>query len=205
MSTVPASMLLVELDLSPAGRRPKADHLRDRLSGVPCPRSEAVAADLAAAHARGLSEGRLLAVEEAAAAQAAAAERQTRAFAEKTEQAAAGIAAQFDRQIDAMHLDVCRTVTRLLEPVLVRWIRADAIEALYARLGTILQDKVGLNVMVEGPQDLLEALGPALAAAGNGHRVSIRQSTAPDIRVTIDQLLLETQIGAWLQAIEASR
>jgi hypothetical protein len=205
MSAVPASMLLVELDLSPAGRRPKADHPRDRCSGVSCPRPEAIAADIAAAHARGLSEGRLLAVEEAAAAQAAAAVRQTRALTEKTEQAAAVIAAQFDHRIDAMHLDVCRTMTRLLEPVLVRWIRADAIETLSARLGTILRDKVGLNVLVEGPQDLLDALAPLLAAPGKGHSVSIRQSTAPDIRVTIDQLLLETQIGAWLQAIEASR
>jgi hypothetical protein len=205
MSAVPASMLLVELDLPPTGRAPKADRASDRCGVASCRRQEAIAADIEAAYARGLSEGRVLAGELAIAEQAAVADRQAREFADKTEKAAAYIAAHFDRQIDAMHLGVCQTMSRLLQPMLASWIRADAIETLSARLGAILEDKVGLNVRVEGPQELVAALAPVLSAAGKGHSVSIRHSAATDVRVTIDQLLLETQIGSWLQAIEASR
>jgi hypothetical protein len=205
MSAVPADRLLVEFETVAIARGPKPVRFREHDGATSGRRPDALAAEIDAAYARGLAAGHQFAEQQAAAAQMAAVELQARAFAERTEQTAARIIAHVDHQLGAMHLEVTQTMARLLEPLLANWIRADALETLAARLATVLHDKVGLDIRIEGPDDLVTPLSRVVATQGKDHCVTIRRSEATDVRVTVDQLLLETQIGAWLQAIEASR
>lgn len=158
---------------------------------------------LGGAHARGVEEGRAAAraeQEAALAAQAAAfeqklaAERETWA-AEQGVRFGEAIAAAFDD----LERRVSHLVSEMLKPVLDEQVRLRAVTELSRALNAMLSKGGYARIAVSGPADLIAAIEARLGGAHAG--LSFAPTDAIDIAISADDTILETQIGAWRDAI----
>jgi len=96
---------------------------------------------------------------------------------------------------------LAETMARILQPFLSGQVRKQAINDLAATLIPMLAKEKGVRLEISGPQDLLDALRGALAGKAEAVYTT---NDAPDVRVVMDQTLIETQLAAWMARIEES-
>jgi hypothetical protein len=131
---------------------------------------------------------------------------------------AKGMAEQLSGAVKDMEAEICRCVAGVLAPFLADAVRRQAIEDLAATLSRMVKDCRPANLKVEGPGDLLDALKIALAdfplpieytaipalaydALGTHDEGSL---DAIEVRVRLDERVIETQIGAWLERLRGA-
>ena len=167
-------------------------------------RAEASAGVRAAeSHARGFAEGKAAAEAEFAAkleAQHQDFERRL-AMARQCWAAAEGnaLGEALLHAVSELETRLAETTARILRPFLETKIREAAVAELVATIEAILTRDKAAQVEITGRDDLLDVVRARLAGKVQATYAS---SEAGDIRVTIDQTVLETRLGAWMAAIE---
>ncbi|HEX2841788.1 hypothetical protein [Hyphomicrobium sp.] len=163
--------------------------------------SEALISD---AHVRGVLEGRAAAQVEQDAVlgqlqasfdQKLATERQ-RWAAEQGAHLSALIATAFED----LEQRVAERVGSILKPFLSDSIRAKALEELSASLNLMLAKGEYAKIAISGPKDLLSEIEARLSQRHAG--VTFVESDGADVVVYADGTIIETQIGAWTEAIQ---
>jgi hypothetical protein len=131
---------------------------------------------------------------------------------------AKGMAEQLIGAVKQMETEICRCVAGVLAPFLADAVRRQAIEDLAGTLSRMVREHRPANLKVEGPSDLLDALKgtlagfslpieytaiPALAydALGDHDQGSL---DAIEVRVRLDERVIETQIGPWLERLRGT-
>lgn len=206
MTPTPAYARLLDFGApSPPRTLPAFDtlHAASPAPEVAAPPANSAAEDAESAYQRGLAEGQQRAENEFAAERNVLLKQHGSDCSRRVERAATTLAERLDAQLTDIFLSVSASAAQALAPILRKRIRDTAIDALADRLSTVLKDKSGLTVRIDGPADILEFLGahPALA----GHTLELEPSEQIDVKITIDKLHLETQIAGWLAGIEDFR
>jgi hypothetical protein len=131
---------------------------------------------------------------------------------------AKGMAAQLIGAVKDMEAEICRCVAGILAPFVADAVRRRAIEDLAATLSLMAKERRPASLTVEGPGDLLDALKAALAdfplpieyaaipalsydALGNHDEGNL---DAIEVRVRLDERVIETQIGPWLERLRGA-
>lgn len=109
-----------------------------------------------------------------------------------TEQLADGL-----RQLETSIAD---TVAELLKPFLLDAVHSRAISDLLQAINTVLNKDEGVTLEIAGPEDLLRMLREKLS--GKNIAILFTPGDGPEIRITVGQTALETQIRAWTARIE---
>ncbi|MGX7708853.1 hypothetical protein [Methylobacterium sp. Gmos1] len=164
------------------------------------------AALLAAAEERGRQQGLAEAREEAAIARHHAAEAAEARLAEArrhwNEAEAEALADGFAASLRALDAALSDRIARLLVPVLTDALRRQAVAELSGALARLLAEPQAANVRVSGPEDLLAALAGRLGPLAAS--VSFTASETPEVQVSADQTVIDTQLGAWTRLIAAA-
>ncbi|MFM9849262.1 MAG: hypothetical protein ACKVP3_19130 [Hyphomicrobiaceae bacterium] len=107
----------------------------------------------------------------------------------------------FVRALQDLEARLAATTARILRPFLESEVRHAAVAELLATIETMLARDQAARIEISGPDDLLDVLRPRLA-----DKVSATFTTSQgcDVRVVIAQTTLETQLAAWIAAIEES-
>jgi hypothetical protein len=195
MTAIPLARFLVDFGTD-GGRT--ADGARGEPSLI-----ESVNARLAESHARGLAEGRAAAQAECA----AKLDAQQQDFEQRLAAARQGWAATegnalseaLVRAVKDLEARLAETAARVLRPFLETEIRRVAVAELVTTIEAILARDKAARVEIAGPDDLL---GIVRARLPDTVPATFTSCDASDVRVTIDQTVLETRLGAWMAAIE---
>jgi hypothetical protein len=164
---------------------------------------ENVNARLAESHARGHAEGRAAAQAEFA----AKLDAQQKEFEQRLAAARQGWAAAegnalgeaLVRAMKDLEARLAETTARVLQPFLGSEIRRVAVAELVTAVETILARDKAARVEIVGPDDLL---GIVRARLPDKVPATFTSCDTIDVRVTVDQTVLETRLGAWMAAIE---
>lgn len=157
------------------------------------------AALVAAARVEGRREGeararlagdQALAASAQAHADALAAERRRWAEAE-----AATLAAGFSEAIRALEDRLAESTARVLLPFLAEGLRREALRELTAIVSPLTAEGRYATLSIAGPADLVGTLGERLGLAEDA--VAIRIDEAPDVRVQVDDTVIETRLESW--------
>ncbi len=199
MIAVPISTLLIEFQADSAANAPPPQSVRKAAVAVDATRSDAQAA-ITEAYQRGVCDGRGKALAEWTEQQLALARGDAQDRARQMQRLAADLSRQFATGLDRIGTTIGDMLADLLQPVLAHSIQAAALAALRQNVQDCLAGRPGLTVIVTGPEDLLKTLRPALV--DTRHDIQFKLAEEPEVRVVIDQLLLETRIGDWIKTIE---
>lgn len=165
--------------------------------------SSDIAAQISDAHARGILEARAAAQVEtdaALAAQAAAFEKKLAAERQKWAAEQGALLGQLlSSSMDDLERRIADQASRILVPIISEQSRVKAIEELSALLNSLLAKGEYAKVSVSGPNDLISAMEGRLGAY-EGVSFSVTESV--DVTVRADETIIETQLGAWANAIE---
>lgn len=201
MIAVPIATLLVDFqDETGGGKPPRPRPTSHATAAVESKRADAAIAE---AYQRGHSDGKARMLAEWTEQQRALARSDAEDRAREIQQLASALSAQFQSGLEHIAITLGDTLADLLRPLLARSIEAAALEALRAAVQDCLAGGSGLTVHVSGPEHLLSPLRSALVDARQNFKFKI--TAGPDVRIVIDQLLLETRLEAWSQTIEIAR
>lgn len=195
-NALPVAYYLKDLSGDPVGRGGRG------MAGGPDGGSE-VEKRISDAHALGILEGRAAAqveTDKALANQAAQFERKLAAERQKwsTEQGAR-LGDLVAKAMEDVEQRIADQVGRVLKPVLGERVRGKAVEELSLSLNSMLAKGDYAKITITGPGDLLSMLEARL----NDHAgVSFVIADGIDVTVSADETIVETQIGAWAEAIE---
>ena len=131
---------------------------------------------------------------------------------------AKNMAEQLIGAVKEMEDGICRSVADVLAPFMAETVRRRAVADLAATLSRMVTEHRPANLKVEGPGDLLDALKRALAdfplpidyaaipaltydALGNHDEGNL---DAIEVRVRLDERVIETQIGPWLERLRGA-
>jgi hypothetical protein len=167
---------------------------RDRSEATDAAARMAEANESAKAAAMAMLEAKL-AEERALSAQRLAAERE----AWVTEQGAR-LAGQLAAGLQALEAQIADTAAKVLAPFLEARLCRQAIAELRTDLQVLLAKDANICLSVTGPEDLLQILRKELS--GSPCSVTYVADETCDVRITADQTLLETRLGAWKARIE---
>lgn len=95
---------------------------------------------------------------------------------------------------------IAEQVARVLRPFVADTARLRATDELKASLDRLLTNGEYGRVSISGPQDLIAAFKEH--ADGKGWNVVFQASQGVDLRVSLDETILETRIGEWTAAIK---
>ena len=185
-----------------------------RSAEPPPPAAAPVQEDRAALLREAEERGRLLGRAEAAAetaaaleaalpqAEAAAEERLNLARAEWARAEAAILAEGLAAALRGLEERLTDRAARVLLPLLDERLRAQAVDELRAALVRLTADGAKPAIRASGPQDLLAALARALGPLADG--IAFAPDEAPEVRVTADETVIETQLAAWGRSLLAA-
>ncbi len=178
---------------------------------APAPAPDMVAIRVQEAYQKGLAAGRALereATEAQAAELAVDFERQLEEVRSTFSAALAeNLAAELRTSIEAAGARLSSHVATALMPFLREGITQAAIESFVKELGGMIDTTEGLSVEVACPKNLIdlvrERLAEAMAARGAppGSVRCVPGDTA-DIRVTLNETVIETRLAEWLSRLE---
>ncbi len=163
-----------------------------------------VAARIDEAYARGLAEGKAAARSECEAeikrrseemAQQLVGERA--AWVAETGEKLAGQLAVAARSAEE---SVANSLAAVLKPFLVAELRRQALEEVAGIVRGLVSKASGISMEIHGPEDLLAVLQAKLGP--DAANVRFCAGAGSDVRVTADQTILETRLGAWVAKIE---
>ena len=94
-----------------------------------------------------------------------------------------------------------QSVANILRPFLSQMVIARVTESLVENLEVLFASRTPALFEVSGPQDMLEALREKFTARDVAFEFKPNDSI--DIRVCVDDTIIETQLGAWMKALGA--
>lgn len=103
--------------------------------------------------------------------------------------------------IDSFETRCAQAVANILRPFLVRETIARVTDALVENLEAMLAARAQGIFEISGPAELLAALKEKFAAGGA--RMEFRPDDSLDVRVRVDETIIETQLGPWLKVLGA--
>lgn len=204
MSAIPLARFLVEFDSGgdPAPRREAGSEYR-RID-TPSRIDEATAALIAEALERGQSEGRAAAETEfQTGLEAQRNEFEQKLAAERrawVEQEGTVLAERMQVAIRDMEATIGASTAHILQPFLTAQISQQAVAELVAVIQTMVSKDRSVTLSVSGPADLVDAMRGKLA--GITANVTFSTTDTPEVRVTLDQAVLQTNLGAWIARIQ---
>jgi hypothetical protein len=92
-------------------------------------------------------------------------------------------------------------VANILRPFLVRQTITRVTDALVETLEAVFASRGQALFEISGPPDLLDALKDKFGAVNA--RMEFKPDSSIDVRVRVEDTLIETQLGAWLEALHA--
>lgn len=168
--------------------------------------AEAVAAKMEEAYERGLADGRAAVRAECD----ARLEQLAKAAEEaRNEDRAHWVATEGDRLarliadgLEALETRIAEQTARVLRPALVEDAQKRAIRELADTLDAMLAKGDVAKLTVSGPEDLVAAIRDRLDGKVQGAAFA----TAPhaELRIEVDETILETRIGAWAETIRGT-
>jgi len=111
------------------------------------------------------------------------------------------LAERMTAALDALPAAFAAPLARVLGPFLGKAVRQRAVDELSETVLALLHGGRHVALSVSGPRDLVERLSDGLAAYPHAVEIS---DEAPDVRVAIDDTIVETQIGAWIARLQAA-
>jgi hypothetical protein len=112
----------------------------------------------------------------------------------------AKMAGLLSTQLDELRREFGDLVTRTLKPFLTDALREKAVAELRRTILEALAGNGGVEFAISGPADLTGQIRSLLA--DKSIPVAVTETSAIDVRVKIDQMLVETNLAAWVTAIE---
>jgi hypothetical protein len=94
-----------------------------------------------------------------------------------------------------------QAVANILRPFLTQAVIARVTEALVQNIEALLASRKRSLFEISGPQDLIEALKQKFS--DRPASIAYALSDGVDVRVRVDDTVIETQLGAWMQALGA--
>lgn len=113
------------------------------------------------------------------------------------------LALAFTAAAETLVATVSEASSRALVPFVTGRARERAVTDLVATLGGLLADGRHPVVTVSGPRDLVAEIANRLGPRADG--LTIEASDRPDVRVTADSTIIETQLAAWLDRLAGSQ
>jgi hypothetical protein len=167
--------------------------------------SDAVlAAEIAAAEARGREEGRSTAEAEMQERLAEAERRfEERIAAERlrwTTEESEQLCGEIGSAVSQLGGGVAEAVARILAPFVSEAVRAEAVAELAKATEALLSNSHDVRLRISGPGDLLEALGERLGDTAAG--VQFVPGPVSEVRVVGGSTLIETQLRAWAERLQ---
>ena len=105
----------------------------------------------------------------------------------------------FVHALQDLEARLATTIARILRPFLETEVRHAAVAELATTIKTILARDQAIRIEISGPDDLLDVLRSRLA---DKVTATFTTSQGCDVRVVIGQTTLETQLAAWIAAME---
>ena len=102
----------------------------------------------------------------------------------------------------ALKDDIAQPVARILAQIAFDAERKVAVEHMAAKLADMLSAEGIARIEIAGPDDLLSMIEGRMSA--NAMRLDLRRADTIDVRARIDETLLETRLGEWQTALQAS-
>jgi hypothetical protein len=161
---------------------------------------------VAAAHARGLEEGRA-----AADADWQAKRDEQRAVHDKqlaleritwASREADKLAEQLSIGLRTLENTIGDTVAELLKPFLIGAVQQRAIAELMQAIETVLHKDEGVALEISGPEDIVQLLREKLS--GKNIALSFVPGDGPEVRIVAGQTVMESQLQSWVSKIEES-
>ena len=204
MSAIPLARFLVEFgsesDIGQAtgtGSGPRTGQGSARVA-------EDVAARIADALVRGQNEGRAGAEAQSQAKLETQREEFEQHLASQrlawAEQEGSVLAERMLAAIRDMETRIGECTARILQPFLKEQVRRQAVTELVALVETMLSKDRNATLAVCGPDDLVAVLRERLQ--GVTANVTFASGDAPDVQISLDQTILQTNLGAWIARIE---
>jgi hypothetical protein len=103
--------------------------------------------------------------------------------------------------IDSFETRCAQAVANILRPFLVRETIARVTDALVENLEAMFVARAQGIFEISGPAELLAALKEKFAAGAA--RMEFRPDDSLDVRVRVDETIIETQLGPWLKVLGA--
>lgn len=94
---------------------------------------------------------------------------------------------------EAIEARICDSLGRILVPFLSDAVRAQALQEMSTLITRLLDDPKTPLLRISGPDVLIDVL----RARHEGSAIEFQTSEAVDVRVTADDTVIETQLGAW--------
>ena len=95
---------------------------------------------------------------------------------------------------------VANSLAVVLKPFLIAELHGQALDELARIVRGLMTKDPGVSMEIVGPQDLLKTLQAKLGPDATNIRFSA--GAGCDVRVTADQTVVETRLGAWVAKIE---
>jgi Skp family chaperone for outer membrane proteins len=94
-----------------------------------------------------------------------------------------------------------QAVANILRPFLTQAVIARVTESLVQNIEVLITSRRRAMFEISGPQDLIEALKQKFSDRPASITYSLTDGV--DVRVRVDETIIETQLGAWMQALGA--
>lgn len=158
-----------------------------------------IAAEVASAYESGLREGRLAVQQEYSLKEQLMEASHRQEIRRLIDEDVPKLAAGFDAGIASMQKGLCSIIVDLLRPVLTRFMTAEILKAVEIELRGAIEDASSPAILVQGPPAILERLRREFAE--RDRNVTFEATSATEVRLTIDQRLVETRLGEWTRLL----
>jgi hypothetical protein len=185
----------------PAVARPK----ETKREPTPAPKAEAPPANLLDdAYRRGFAAGVADGEAKLAEERVRSAIRLGEERAKWSDQQAIAIVNGFTSACRELETNIASSVARILQPFLTEAVRDKAVAALVEQISALTCNSPVPVFRISGPAELLD-LVKAQLEADRRTGVEYEVTDAPDVRVVVDQTVIETQISVWTERLKAAR
>ncbi len=110
------------------------------------------------------------------------------------------LASGFDAGIARMCETICTNVAETLRPVVARFVTSEMFEAISIELRAAIEEASAPAIQVQGPAAIIERLKTEFAGRSSNATFEVTPA-AVEVRLTIDQRLVETRLGEWTKLL----
>lgn len=107
---------------------------------------------------------------------------------------------QLDEGLAKLRLELFQSLTRTMMPFLVARLREQAVEELTAAAEALVSEGTPPTVEISGPADLTGAIARQLEPLATVVKIALVE--APELRVKVDNRMIETRLKDWLAVVE---
>lgn len=108
--------------------------------------------------------------------------------------------AQLTDGLARIRLEIAQSIAGVITPFIAGRLREQAVDELTAAAEAIVKDGLPLTVEVSGPPDLTNAIAKQLESHATVVKIALVET--PELRVKIDNRMIETRFGDWISIVE---